>query len=299
MRLEQGTSKYRQYISACRRAKTPQPATIKSISPRTPLEKSVDWMALKRGLDTAEDRIVDAYKVVQNRQIEKIIDEAMKAIDSDKSPDERAEMLENINIPYKREITSAIGKILGDLYDIGQRETRQEMARQGGEVLRLAMPLDSENNSTIKRFLKFRALAIVTELSNRLKGSLLNNGLNMIREGQTDRLMLEGTITALSDRAIQSAAGMTVSEALNLGRESVAKRNENLVEEAVYSAILDENVCPVCSGLNGTSYQVGTQAYEDAKPPRSVGGVVEECHGRNRCRCTYIYRFASEARPRG
>jgi len=151
----------------------------------------------------------------------------------------------------------------------------------------------------IKRFLRFRALSVVAQLSDRLKGSLLNNGLNMIREGQTDRLMLEGTLTALSDKAIRSAAGLTVSEALNLGRESVAKRNEALVEEVVYSAILDGKACEICSALNGRSLRMGTQEYEDIKPPRPQGGPVEECYGRNRCRCVLIFSFKSEAPARG
>jgi len=120
----------------------------------------------------------------------------------------------------------------------------------------------------------------------------------MIREGDTNRTMLMGTISELSDRAIKSAAGETVSEALNLGRESVVKRNKNLVEEAVYSAILDDNVCDVCAELNGNSYEFGTQDYEDAKPPRPAGGHPSECYGRNRCRCVFLFRFRSEAKGR-
>lgn len=287
-------------MTAYRKSKVPRrPATISSIQARTPLEKSVDWMALKRGLDDAEDKIVNAYKSVQDRQVSKIVDEAMKAVTADKPADERADMLENINIPYKREITAAIGKVLADLYGFGQREVKQEMARQGGEPIRLAAPLDAENDSVIKRFLKFRAAFVVSVLSNRLRGSLLNNGLNMIREGDTDRLMLWGTISSLSDRAIKSAAGETVSEALNLGRESVAKRNKNLVEEVVYSAILDDGVCTVCAGLNGNKYEFGSEEYEDAKPPRPSGGAISACFGRNRCRCLFIFKFTSEAKPRG
>jgi phage gp29-like protein len=289
-------------VSAYRKAKAPKrPYEVRegrSVKARTPLEKSVDWVALERGLDDATDKIVSAYTSVQRRQIDKVVDEGMKAITADKTADERAEMLENINIPYRREAAAQIGKVLADLYGLGQREVRQEMARQGGEPLRLAMPLDGENDSVIKRFLRFRALAVVAVLSDRLKGSLLNNGLNMIREGETDRMMLSGALTALSERAIKSAAGETVSEAMNLGRESVAKRNKNLVEEVVYSAILDDNLCESCAGLDGTTYELGTQAYEDAKPPRPAGGPIEECHGRNRCRCTYIYRFRSEAPAR-
>ena len=287
-------------VSAFQKSKAPKrPLEIRSIKPRTPLEKSVDWITLERGLDDATEKIVKVYRAVQDKQIAKVIDEAMKAIVADKPADERAEMLENIGIPYKKEAAETIGKVLADLYGLGQREIRQEIARQGGAPLRLAMPLDAENDSVIKRFLRFRAFSVVYQLSDRLKGSLLNNGLNMIREGQMDRLMLKGTLTALSDKAIRSAAGLTVSEALNLGRESVAKRNETLVEEVVYSAILDDNVCDACRPLDGRSLRMGTQEYEDTKPPRAQGGSVEACHGINRCRCVLIFSFKSEATPRG
>lgn len=271
----------------------------KNLVPRTPLEKSVDWVALERGLDDAENRIVEAYRNVQDRQISKLVEEGMKAITAEKSPDERAEMLENINVPYKREVTSSVTKTLVELFNMGQREVKQEMARQGGAPIRLAQPLDADNDKTIERFLRFRALAMVTALTNRLRGSLLTNGLNMIREGSEDRLMLEGALSTLSDRAIRSASRDGVTEAMNLGRESMAKRNENLVEQVVYSAILDKNVCSTCAPLDGTTYELGSRAYEEAKPPRPFGGPVEACLGRNRCRCTFIYKFRSEAPARG
>ena len=287
-------------VAAYRKTKAPHRVPEgRSLEPRTPLEKAVNWVALERALDSATEKIVRAYKQIQVRQIAKVVEEGMKAIKADKSVGERAEMLENVNIPYRREAAAAIGKILGELYDVGQREVKQEMVKQGAEPVRLSQPLDAESDEVIKRFLKFRALAMAGHLSDRLKGSLLTNGLNMIRDDIADELVLRGTLTELSDRAISSGAGTVVSEALNLGREAMAKRNDYLVTDAAYSAILDERVCDVCSGLDRRHVAMGSTEYEDMKPPRPAGGAIEECAGRNRCRCVYIYTFAKEAKPRG
>jgi len=282
-------------IKEYKKQKTPRPLEISSLRPRTKAELAVDWIVLERGLEIAENKIVKAYQGIQDRQISKIIDEAMKVIESDRPADEKAQTLEDINIPYKKEAAAAVSKVLIELYGLGQREVKQEMARMGGEPLRLALPLDAESDAVIKGFLRFRALAMIGELANRLKGSLLNNGLNMIREAQTDRLMIAGAITSLSDQIIKRLAGETVTEAMNIGRESVAKRNEALVEEIQYSAIMDKNVCDSCAALDGRTFKIGTEEYEAAKPPRQVGGPIPECHGRNRCRCVYIYTFRSEA----
>lgn len=201
----------------------------KPVRARTLAERSVDWMLLERSLDSTEDKIVQAYRAIQERQIEKVVDEAMKAVER-----QDPEMLERVNIPYKKEAADMIVKPLIDLYRLGQQEVRQEMKRMGGEPMRLATPLDAEEDQSILAFLRARARLIAFVLAERIRGSMLRHGMDMIRDGLTDRLVLQGALTKLSDRAIKGEAALSVSEALNLGRDSTAKRNELFVQKAEY-----------------------------------------------------------------
>ena len=257
-----------------------------SLRPRTLAERAVNWKILAKALDDTQERIVRVYKPIQSRQINKLIEEGMKAIEA-----QDMARLVNINVPYKQEAARAVAKPLIDLFRVGQQEVRQEMARMGGEPLRLALPLDPENDQVMMTLLEFRALAMINLLADRLRGSLLMNGLNMIRDGSTDAAVLRGVLTSLSDNVIHNSAGHVVSEALNLGREAVAARNALLITRVRYSAVLDGRACDPCLSLEGTEYIFGTPEYEAAKPPRQSGGEIQECDGRNRCRCIYIYEF--------
>jgi hypothetical protein len=259
--------------------------------PRTQAERAVDWHLLARSLEDTEDKIVREYRKVQAKQIDKLVDEAMKAINQEDKA-KGAAMLENINIPYKQEAADLVTKPLIDLYRLGQNEVKREMARMGGEPLRLASPLDVEEDTTILGYLRVRAKKMVQALASRLGISIFENGLKMIAKGETDRLVLKGALEALSERAIRSEARLGVSEALNLGRESTARRNELLVRKAEYSAILDDGTCPICAKLDGKDLEFGSDEYEEVKPPN------RNCEGGNRCRCTVIFTFASEAPAR-
>lgn len=259
------------------RSRTMKPA-------RTKAERAVDWILLSSALDTAENKIVQAYRSIQDRQIEKLVDEAMKAIEKSDPA-----MLEQVNVPYKNDAAVLIAKPLMDLYRLGQNEVKTEMARMGGNVIRLSGPLDVEQDQAVLAFLKARGRMIATVLADRLRGSMVRTGMDMIRDGTTDRLVLKGALTELSDRAIKAEAGRTISEALNMGRESTAKRNESLVQQAEYSAIMDNVTCESCSRLEGQTFEYGSSEFDAAKPP------YQDCDGRGRCRCVMIYTFASEA----
>jgi hypothetical protein len=62
---------------------------------------------------------------------------------------------------------------------------------------------------------------------------------------------------------------------LNFGRDSGAIDNSNA---AVYSAVLDGKICPLCKFLNGMVFKVGSEEHKRFTPPLH-----------NNCRCIFIY----------
>jgi hypothetical protein len=270
------------------RVRTPYQVRSNKMRPvRTAAERAVDWITMSNALDKTEDAIVKAYRSIQNRQIEKLVDEAMKAIGKGD-----ADLLEAVNVPFKNDAADLILKPLVELYRLGQNEVKHEMSRMGGDPIRLGSPMDIDDDKAVLAFLRARSRMVATVLSDRLRATTLRTGMDMIKHGSTDRLLLKGALTELSDRAIKAEAGRSISEALNLGRESTAKKNAMLVRRAEYSAIMDKVTCDECESLEGKTFIYGSADFEEAKPP------YQNCEGRGRCRCVMIYTFASESKGR-
>lgn len=256
---------------------------------RTPSERVPDFIAMANGLDRAETTIVRGYGPVQKRQIDKLVDEAMKAIESGKP-----ERLESINVPYKAEAATAFSGPLEDLYRQGQAEVRKEftrMRRGQSMPVRLASPLDPADDDAVKAWLRARSRSIALVLAERLRGSMIRHGLDMMKRGDNDRNSLLARLTALSDRDIKREATQSTSEALNIGRESVAEQNKDLIQAVEYSALMDSGTCDECGILDGTTFELGSEPMRQASPPyRNCSGF-----GNPRCRCVFIYTLSDEA----
>ena len=263
----------------------------REMAPRTAAEKIPDFVAMVGGLDRTENNIVRGYKPIQDRQITKMVEEAMKAILAGDSA-----RLERINVPFKGDASDAFNKPLEGLYRQGQAEVKKEFAKMGSGVpIRAVDPLDPTDDDAVKMWLRARSRAIASSLAERLRGAMLRHSLDMIKRGQTDPNILIGKLTVLSDRDIKREAAQSVSEALNLGRDSVATQNQELIQAVEYSAIMDEGTCGPCGVLDGTTFEFGSQAMQNAQPPyRNCSGF-----GNPRCRCVYIFTLETESPARG
>lgn len=265
---------------------------VKEMAPRTDAEKIPDFVAMVGGLDRTENNIVKSYKPIQDRQIKKLVEEAMKAILAGDP-----ERLENINVPFKEDASDAFSRPLEGLYRQGQTEVKKEFAkmRNGATPVKAVDPLDPTDDDAVKIWLRARSRAIASSLAERLRGAMLRHSLDMIKRGETDPNILIGKLTVLSDRDIKREAAQSVSEALNLGRDSVASQNQELIQAVEYSAIMDDGTCGPCGSLDGTTFEFGSAAMQAAQPPyRNCSGF-----GNPRCRCVFIFTLETEAPARG
>lgn len=247
----------------------------------------VNWVALATGFDTAEKAIVDGVKEIQDRQIAVLTREAMKRINANKLDE-----LDQISVPYKAEVAKVIEDALLDLYRTGQREATKEIKatfKRAGLVRLAAEALDPTKESNVTAFLSVRARTIANVLAERLRGSMLRNALDLYRTADISDDALRAALTDLSDRAIKTEAGLSISEAMNLGRDSAAKANEEVIKSAEYSCLLDETSCKPCEKEEGKKFVYGSKAMIEHQTP------YKKCEGRTRCRCVLIYTLESEA----
>ncbi len=167
-------------------------------------------------------------------------------------------------------------------------EAGRELREQGLPARLQAEGLDPERRREVAAFFASKGRALAGLMADKLKSSLLYEMLTQFREGVFDEGRLSAQLSGLSDREIKKAAGQSVTEALNLGRQAIAQGLGNDIEKAVFSALLDGGTCVPCEGADGKETKFGTRAYEAFRPP------YRECEGRGRCRCVYVFILKSE-----
>lgn len=94
----------------------------------------------------------------------------------------------------------------------------------------------------------------------------------------------------LSDAPLEQTARNAAAQADGLGRQAAAAVNPP--PQIYASELLDGNTCGPCSLVDGTSYDSLERARRDYP-----NGIYVDCEGRDRCRGTLVFVWASEAPP--
>ena len=264
---------------------------IEFIRELTEAEKSVDFSEIEKKLDISEQAIVEAAKATQKKQIDKLVDLALKIIEK-----KQVDKLEDIDIPFRAEMASAISDVLMELYSYGRKQVRQELNLQKKSA-KLAdyepygmEPLDPAQKALIEKYLITRAKADVNLLANKLRTTVTFEALNQIRQGVIDREALSAALNELSDAELKKAAQYAVSEAFNFGRSAEAERLKKEIETCQYSALMDGGTCETCSAMDGKEWD-----FDDPRTIKYARGNPD-CLGKTRCRCVLVYISKTERR---
>lgn len=234
----------------------------------------VNFTEIGLTLDNATESLVKAALSVQDRQIKKLVQMAADDIESG----DFNKMLA-IDVPYRDEMTKAVLATLTQLYDYGRSSISTEATKQG-----VPSPVKLIEPMGYTQMLQMRASAIAQILAAKLKGALAWEALDQMTGGVVDRSKLLGQMQALADRELRSAAGVSVSEAYNAGRQAQAA--DMNVRSVASSSVLDKNTCEYCESVDGESWRMGEEQLPEPPYP--------SCHGRDRCRCIWVYTFEKE-----
>ncbi len=243
--------------------------------PRGP-ETFVAFKDMAGKLDTAEARLRDAVKPIQDRQIKALADQAAKYMKSgsfDKLPE--------IDVPFRDKVADAIGKVFDDVMRFGAEQVRKERAKQGRNLKAAELP----ERPSREGLLRTRAQAIANILAAKMKAAVTYEALAQSRGGEVDIKALVAAMTSLSNADLNLMASFSVSDALNTGRAEQAAEYGDEIDHVYSSALMDDNTCAYCAGQDGKTWPYGEQPDE---PP------YEECEGRDRCRCIFVYVYKAE-----
>lgn len=252
--------------------------------PLTLAEQSVQLGEISEKLDGAQADIERAAQGVQQKQIAKLLEAAVRIIEK-----RQIERLDNLDVPFRAELAAAIDGVLLDLYKFGRAQVKDELARQKKQAELIDVkPIDATDVALIMEFLKARTRAGVNILAVRLKAALIFEALRQIRQGLVDQEALRGVMADLSTREVKNLASYSVTEAFNFGRANEAEKHAQEITRVQYSAILDEDTCRVCDKLDGEEW-----GYEDERTARYARGNPD-CLGGGRCRCLEVYIYGRE-----
>ncbi len=283
-------------IKACKSFNpAPQPASGSSFKEfkreLTAAEKYVAFSDISQEMDSAEGKFVTAARPVVDKQIANIVDAAQKVVES-KDPGK----VTDLDIRYKRELADAIQGVLSDIFTYGRKQVKRELTAQTGAKFADSWPepLGPDDIATIKKLLATRAALNAADIANKLRMAASFEVLRQIKAGQFDKAALLTLLADLIEKVLTNAAGYSISEAFNFGRSVEADADAEQWESAQYSAILDDNTCPVCAKLDGEEWP-----YDDPRTDQYAGGNPD-CDGGGRCRCLLVYIAKTERRnPNG
>lgn len=242
-------------------------------------ETFVNFGEIEKVLNSAEEKFLRTAKEIQERQIANLTEVAIKAIEN-----KDTQKLEDIEVRYKTDMADRMLIVLKEMYEYGRVQVKRELQSQRHvEYMGLPDPLDPANVLIIMEFLKARSRANSTVMSNKLKQSVIFQGLNQIKKGVVDKPGLLSNLKALSDKELIATAQYSVNESFNFGRGTEADNMKDEIDRVQYSALLDAHTCSVCEPLDGQEW-----GYEDPRTARYASGNPD-CLGGGRCRCVLVF----------
>lgn len=269
--------------------------------PLRPVERHVALRQIDGMLDDSRDRIMRS--LIATRQ--EWVDDLMEEIATVYPDGPEAIMAAKIEDSLIAAALRRLLPILADVFNAGASAVQSELASQAAEAGipapgGAAIGLARETPITVAEaedIIVARERVLVTRLARKTEEAAWQIAIDSYRTlGPTD-LSIDDVVAEIFsavEAETRLTASVSVSEAMSLGRNSMAQLLEEDIRTAEYSAILDQNTCVHCSDADGFQTQVGTRAYYDVMPPlksRKFGS----CEGLSRCRCMWVYILKIEA----
>jgi hypothetical protein len=277
--------------------------------PLRPEEETVALTEIAGRQDDDREEIAAVFRQVRRSWIEDLGDQLRRAAaDGDYSDVDEVEVSRELIKPAQKLIVAT----LRDLYRYGRQTVRDELKRQQRRAALPGVPDqapvmrdDSADSAELNDLFWTRSGKYLRRLSRAVEEQAIEQAMGGLRTRGPADLDIDDVVRKVSDALDEGLfeatarleAQVLVGEALNLGRDAEAGAAAELVDHAVYTAILDENVCDECADQDGEEFEVGTPEYYDATPPNT--DCESTASGSNYCRCMWIYVLVSQTEARG
>lgn len=204
--------------------------------------------------------------------------------------------------PMVDKLAADIRPVLGEFYAAGKQQVADELQRQKDgepvtEIVAERTPAEGPSMALAEKKPKRQPLSDddledeAAILARKLAGFAQVAAAAQVLGVAVDTLS-QSVVEEMLAREVTGEAlrmGAKVSDYMQAGRADAAVEQAADIQDAVYSAILDEALCDVCAAMDG---EVTTDLDAAANWTPNAG-----CEGGpDRCRCVAIYEYRQEAR---
>jgi len=234
------------------------------------LAEEIDPEREAQKMDRAEAELTETFEALQ----EEMAADWAELIRDNEGATDVVEDREAIITMYRPRYAEVIESVM---LDVGKESGRDLLAKMG---------VEADPDLALDDALRLLAVQIADEAVNRSVGVMTEGEVARERGDTSDEIavLTAGTLALIASKAVSSAYNAGRDQAITDSNEAEDKPT---VRHAVRSAVMDPRTCEECLALDGTRYEVGTDAYYDAMPPN-------KCLGGARCRCVYAYEIEEE-----
>jgi len=259
--------------------KLEEPFIGNSATQRLPWEEMVDFSRIESVLDTATAEWITIWRKYLKQQLDALGDFVGESITG-----AEAKQLSEIGMPFTSEMASEFLDIMLDVHVQGRMSVRREFLKQADPELQEFDEDEEEEDDDRLTLLAISAASAASSLSELVHRSIIDSVTTEIAtkdEARWDDVSRRAW--SISDHHVEAEAA-SINWAFGFGRESYAAEHADMIAQAYYSAVLDQNTCYVCEGLHG----VNSSEQSFVTPNPDCLGNQFGSNG-NPCRCITIW----------
>ena len=270
-----------------KKVKASDDRTYKTIDERilklSPEEQIPNLRFIERSLDSAEDSLLSELIKIKEKQISYI---SLKLSSGAK--------MHQITVPHKKDMFNAMKRNSKNLYRAGYKEMISEIEKQRpdlfvnkdnfsfadyGKPMNQFMQWQSDVIETDVEGAANKLLAMMSKKALSIKKRILSENVSFSDKEIESELSIYGS--KISNNTYKEMASGSTNPPFGEGRGNAVHSFEDYIEYLYRSAILDKNLCTVCRGKNGLTFEVGDTSEDQIIPD-------PDCLGGKRCRCIII-----------
>lgn len=229
--------------------------------PMTFSERKVNFVSLKRSMETFEKVLQENVDWIVQKQREDILKQIKKAVD-----DNDIAAVWAVKAKYTADLSQALTDVQKEMFEIGKKSAAVEMAVQVPATkaeVRGAMRV--QNDAMIEGMvndMEVTAKKAAAQVINKKGGSITttNSAEAVAAAGESIDKVISGQVNALK------TLGITGS--VNLWRSSIFERYPEKIYWFQFSAILDSRTTETCRSLDGRVVKAWSPEYYMYAPPR-------------------------------
>jgi hypothetical protein len=266
----------------------------------TGLEKSMSLREIAGKQDDGTEEVVEIAGVAKGKWVDALVEQVAEALsDGDASDVNDVQLSKAQRHQHAKELVG----VMREMFVFGRRTVKDEAKKQKKKAASVSDGHDSPQtfreedlvNEEITDLFWTRARKSLEQLYGRVKALVTERALDLWRtqradfdEAELEEIAEE--VKAMFEPAQRREGVLLVATAFAMGRNKEAEAQKAVIERAIYSAILDGDVCDECEPLDGEEFEVGSPDYYASLPPNRR--CLSANSGSNNCRCLYVYEFS-------